>query len=142
MRQSVGQGSRNRHKSVMKGRNSSYWNNSHSSRERTSPDKKTKVLESHAMAIRDKNKGGKLRHKLEDKRITKKEFGADDNQGKESQTWKNRETDWYNAERRFIFAADTKRKRNHWIEQFIKVWPSKRRTEGVTNYLGDNLPKQ
>lgn len=37
--------------------------------------------------------------------IVEKEFGKDDKQGVEAQTWKNREKDWYNAERRFIFAA-------------------------------------
>lgn len=35
-----------------------------------------------------------------------KEFGADDRDGKDSQTWRNREVDWYNAERRFIFSAE------------------------------------
>lgn len=37
--------------------------------------------------------------------IVEKDFGKDDKQGVEAQTWKNREKDWYNAERRFIFAA-------------------------------------
>ena len=37
--------------------------------------------------------------------VTDKEFGCDDNNGKSAMTWKNREKDWYNAERRFIFAA-------------------------------------
>jgi len=30
-------------------------------------------------------------------------------------TWKNREKDWYNAERRFIFACETKKEADHWI---------------------------
>jgi len=34
-----------------------------------------------------------------------KEFGENDNNGKDSMQWNNREKDWYNAERRFIFAA-------------------------------------
>ena len=38
----------------------------------------------------------------------KKEFGKDDKNGKESMTWKNRERDWYNTERRFIFACKNK----------------------------------
>ena len=48
--------------------------------------------------------------------ITKKEFGQDDKNGRESATWKNREKDWYNAERRFIFATNTKAERKEWIK--------------------------
>jgi hypothetical protein len=40
--------------------------------------------------------------------VTAKEFGANDKAGKESMTWKNRERDWYNAERRFIFACESR----------------------------------
>ena len=73
------------------------------------------------MAFRDKNDGEtRLRKKL--KNITRKDFGADDNDGKDAHTWQNREKDWFNSERRFIFAADTKRKRHHWIEQFTKMF--------------------
>jgi len=32
-------------------------------------------------------------------------------------TWKNREKDWYNAERRFIFATNTKRQRAEILEK-------------------------
>ena len=39
--------------------------------------------------------------------ITGKEFGADDNDGQDAATWKNRQKDWYNAERRFVFACRT-----------------------------------
>ena len=35
--------------------------------------------------------------------------------------WKNREKDWYNAERRFIFAASTKDARNEWIETMLDI---------------------
>ena len=38
-----------------------------------------------------------------------KEFGHGDRNGKDSMTWAVREKDWYNAERRFIFAAPTKK---------------------------------
>ena len=31
-------------------------------------------------------------------------------------TWQNREKDWYNAERRFIFAAPNLRQRDKWID--------------------------
>jgi len=32
-------------------------------------------------------------------------------------TLKNRQIDWYNAERRFIFACLTKKEKNKWMEQ-------------------------
>ena len=52
--------------------------------------------------------------------ITEKEFGKQDNDGKEAATWANREKDWYNAERRFIFACNTRKERDKWIELIIK----------------------
>ena len=71
------------------------------------------------MAIRD-NKKGKEEHKLHNIDITAKEFGADDNNGKDAAMWKNREKDWYNAERRFIFATHKKVERKNWIDKVIK----------------------
>jgi len=38
--------------------------------------------------------------------------------GKDSQQWKNREVDWYNAERRFIFSAASKAEMNTWLKYF------------------------
>ena len=52
--------------------------------------------------------------------ITHKEFGQDDNEGHDAMLWKNRERDWYNAERRFIFATKNPKKRNKWIEEVLK----------------------
>ena len=49
--------------------------------------------------------------------ITSKDFGKDDNDGKDSVMWKNRQKDWYNAERRFIFACNSKKERDAWIEK-------------------------
>ena len=68
--------------------------------------KENRVIGGHGMAVRDKRTGA-VAHKLHDEDITAKEFGEGDNNGKEAQTWKNREKDWYNAERRFIFATKT-----------------------------------
>ena len=34
--------------------------------------------------------------------------------------WHNREKDWYNAERRFIFAAPHKKQRNQLIQMILK----------------------
>ena len=64
------------------------------------------------MSIRDKRKGAILEHHVRDQNITTKEFGEEDNNGKDSVMWKNREKDWYNAERRFVFAAIDSKKRD------------------------------
>jgi len=52
--------------------------------------------------------------------ITNKDFGEKkgekDWKGK-STTWQNREIDWYNAERRFIFATKNKKQRDKWINK-------------------------
>ena len=57
------------------------------------------------MAVRDDRRGKHKDHKLYDGKITHKEFGEDDNEGHDAAQWKNRAKDWYNAERRFIFAT-------------------------------------
>ena len=57
------------------------------------------------MAVRDKRKGAHKEHHVYDQSITAKEFGEQDNNGQDAIMWKNRVKDWYNAERRFIFAA-------------------------------------
>ena len=75
------------------------------------------VIGGHGIAIRDTRKGDRKYHKLNSNgkyshlrfmigflEITEKDFGKGDNNGKDSVMWKNREKDWYNAERRFIFA--------------------------------------
>lgn len=56
------------------------------------------------MPIRDK-KRGKLISFLKDRQILNKDFGQNDNNGKDSMKWSNRAKDWYNSERRFIFAC-------------------------------------
>jgi hypothetical protein len=38
----------------------------------------------------------------------------------DAMTWKNRERDWYNAERRFIFACETKKEADKWIANLGK----------------------
>jgi len=72
-----------------------------------------KVVRGHAMIIRDSKR--KSIAEIDGKKVlvnntdvTAKEFGANDAGGQESMTWKNRERDWYNAERRFIFACESK----------------------------------
>ena len=79
----------------------------------------------HAMAIRDSvPKGSVLKRsssmasQVSSSEILDKEFGKNDNQGAESQTWRNREIDWYNAERRFLFSAPTRAEAEHWFKVF------------------------
>ena len=70
------------------------------------------------MAIRDNTKGTK-KSKLFNQAITAKEFGQFDNGGQDSMTWANREKDWYNAERRFIFASHTKKDATKWMKHLL-----------------------
>ena len=82
-----------------------------------------KVVKGHAMIIRDSKRktitevdGKKVL--LNNSDVHDKEFGDNDKAGKESMTWKNRERDWYNAERRFIFACESKQEMKKWIKNF------------------------
>lgn len=84
------------------------------------------------MAIRDLNKKkieGK-HAKLHDSSITQKEFGKDDNNGQDSMQWHNREKDWYNAERRFIFSSPDPKMLKKWITLIQK---DKKRIEARIN---------
>lgn len=62
------------------------------------------VEQGHAMVIRQSKKG--------EQSAEQKEFGA-----KQSSTWKNREIDWYNAERRFIFATSSRAETLKWMKK-------------------------
>ena len=53
--------------------------------------------------------------------IYAKEFGSDDRNGKDAQTWRNRSIDWFNAERRFIFASDKSLGCNQWKESISLI---------------------
>ena len=74
------------------------------------------------MAIRDTRKKTEgtaghtlLQPLLNNAAVMCKDFGKQDKNGRESMTWKNREIDWYNTERRFIFACRSKNERRSWI---------------------------
>ena len=82
--------------------------------------KRTKVIVGHAIAVRDDIAGSQRDHRLYNKKIIEKEFGADDKDGKEAVQWKNRVKDWYNAERRFIFATKTEHQRQRWLDEIMK----------------------
>ena len=47
-------------------------------------------------------------------------------------TWHNREKDWYNAERRFIFAAPNDKQRIKWMNQIMKK-PSEAQLNSIKN---------
>lgn len=67
------------------------------------------------MVIRDykkKDKDGLVA----DESITAKEFGQNDGGGKDSMTWANRQLDWYNAERRLIFAGSDQKIISKWLK--------------------------
>ena len=69
------------------------------------------------MAIRDKRRGTVLEHHIYDHQITDKDFGKEDNEGKDAILWKNRMKDWYNAERRFVFAAPNGKMMKEFVEK-------------------------
>ncbi len=63
------------------------------------------------VTVRDSNKSVKSGELLTDKNITAKEFGKKINENlllsrNNSSSWTNRSLDWYNSERRLIFAVD------------------------------------
>ncbi len=55
--------------------------------------------------------------------------------GLEAQTWKNREKDWYNAERRFIFAAKDPKTRDKWIRLILETQIKDRIQEGIAKMM-------
>jgi hypothetical protein len=67
--------------------------------------------------------------------IVKKEFGRDDNKGQEAQCWRNREKDWYNAERRFIFAAKDRETRDKWIRLILETKIKESIAHGIANLM-------
>ena len=92
------------------------------------------------MAVRDNRRGTFKEHKIFSQEITHKEFGADDNEGHDAMLWKNRERDWYNAERRFIFATKTLKKRNKWIKEITKDKVSSGLHRGIVEIIETSRP--
>ena len=60
-----------------------------------------------------------------------KEFGKQDNRGMDSMKWINREKDWFNAERRHIYALQTPLERDEIID-LIKKQPRLRNKSNKT----------
>lgn len=73
--------------------------------------------------------------------ITGKEFGADDNDGQDAATWKNRQKDWYNAERRFVFACKTQKERDKWVEKIVMEKIQSGIRTGIVTVMAKNLAR-
>ena len=76
------------------------------------------MVKGHLIAVRDSNQGTARKHHLEDQSILQKKFGDYVEQGKKSVSavkWSTRNVDWYNSERRFIFACKSKEQRKKWM---------------------------
>ena len=73
--------------------------------------------------------------------ITGKEFGENDNDGKDAATWKNRQTDWYNAERRFVFACKTTKERDKWVEKIVMEKIQSGIRTGIVTVMAQNLAR-
>ena len=72
------------------------------------------------MPIRDLDEGNMKICHLEDKTVTNKEFGdvRSTKLRTSLMTWSNRENEWYNSERRMIFACASDADRKKWIQYF------------------------
>ena len=53
--------------------------------------------------------------------------------------WKNREKDWYNAERRFIFATKTEQQRQRWLDEIMKEKACSAITKNRVSAVSDKL---
>ena len=69
------------------------------------------------MSIRDSVESKDRAHLLNSKALQDKQFGT----AKNEQTWSNREADWYNAERRLIFACESKEEALRWMHAIKKA---------------------
>jgi len=75
------------------------------------PKKVNRIVQGHLVTVRDSNKSIRSGELIKDKDITAKEFGKKVNEkllltGNNATSWTNRSLDWFNSERRLIFAVD------------------------------------
>eukprot|EP00347_Sterkiella_histriomuscorum_P022149 403331507 len=87
-------------------------------------DKVNRIVRGHLMPVRDFNLGDQKQAYLEDQRILNKQFG-EKQQGTDFKfiqnnvsAWSSRQQDWYNSERRIIFATTSEFDRQQWIKYF------------------------
>jgi len=84
----------------------------------------TRIVEGHLMPFRDTSGSRKKRTGfIENEVLLKKEFGEDINTKnfrmtmiRPKSSWSKREVDWFNAERRFVFACYNEKERKYWIQ--------------------------
>ena len=75
------------------------------------------------MTVRDTNLGTQKERYLEDQTIVNKEFGVKREENHKyimtnMGSWTNRTVDWYNSERRIIFATTSEAARDKWMRYF------------------------
>lgn len=94
------------------------------------------MIQGHLMPIRDMDCGYEREHYLEDPEdVLDRDFGVPQvniHGDKQIYTWSNREREWYNAERRFIFACKSHEQRQLWINRIQSA---------VQDYGGQASPK-
>ena len=82
-----------------------------------------RIVPGHLMAVRDNDEGAQKMSYLENQDILHREFGEKQKDitsntiGKVS-GWTTRTVDWYNSERRIIFATKSEQDRENWIKYF------------------------
>lgn len=88
----------------------------------------TRVVEGHLMPIRDTSRHRLETNFLEHASLMEKKFGEDMHDSdfnlehiRPTNSWSKREIDWFNAERRFIFACSSDQERSFWIKNIKKL---------------------
>ncbi|CDW87864.1 UNKNOWN [Stylonychia lemnae] len=86
-------------------------------------DKVNRIVKGHLMAIRDYNLGDQKKTYLEDFSMLEKNFGDRKRNINidfitNASSWTNRAIDWYNSERRLVFATTSEEQREAWMGYF------------------------
>ena len=85
-------------------------------------DRVNRIVQGHLMPVRDANLGEQKQAYLEDQGIIEKDFGVKRDSLRFIKTnvsaWTSRSQDWYNSERRIIFATTSEAQRDQWIKFF------------------------
>lgn len=93
------------------------------------PPRITRIVEGHLMPFRDTSGSRKKRSGfVENEQLLRKEFGQDISTGnfkmsaiKSKNSWSKRELDWFNAERRFVFACYNEHERQYWLDNLTQL---------------------
>lgn len=85
--------------------------------------RQNRIVQGHLIAVRDTDVGMQKHAYLEDQSIINRNFGEKRpdmvmNSLNKVAAWTTRACDWYNSERRIIFACKSEKQRKKWIKYF------------------------